>query len=133
MFYKMSWRHFSKISYVALDEMFLRQLWKMSSRFANLTFLRRLKGILQRCFQGVFYHCLENHLAKMSKNCLCEMSYIPQYEMSFRQLCKISSRFANPTSFRRLKDILPNRLECLRETSFRYLFADWAYFCCAKR
>ena len=76
---------------------------------------RRLKGILQRCFQGVFYHCLENHLAKMSKNSLCEMSYIPLYQMSFRQLCKIFSTFANPTSFRRLKDILPRCLECLHK------------------
>ena len=98
-----------------------RQLWKMSSRFANPTFLRRLKGILQRCFQGVFYHCLENHLAKMSKNCLCEMSYIPLYEMSFRQLCKISSKFANLTLFRCLKDILPRCLECLHKTSLRHL------------
>ena len=32
--------------------------------------------------------------------------YIPLYEISFRQPGKISSRFANPTSFRRLKDIL---------------------------
>ena len=99
-------RRFSKMPYVALDEMILKQICKMSSRFANPTFLRCLKSILQRCFQGVFYHCLEKHLAKMFKNCLCEMSYIPLYEMSFRQLCKISSRFANPTSFRRLKDIL---------------------------
>ena len=34
------------------------------------------------------------------------MSYIPLYEMSFRQLCKISSRFVNLKFFRRLKDIL---------------------------
>ena len=103
--------------------MFLRQLCKMSSRFANPTFLRRLKDILQRCFQGVFYHCLENHLTKMSKNCLCEISYISLYEMSFRQLCKISSRFTNPTSFRGLKDILPRCLECLHKTSLRH-FSD---------
>ena len=113
------------MSYVALDEMFLRQLDKMSSRFANPTFLRSLKDILQRYFQGIFYHCLENHLPEMSKNCLCEMSYIPLYDMSFRQLCKISSKFANPTSFRRLKDILPRCLECLHKISLRYLFADW--------
>ena len=114
---------FQKMS--LLDEVFFRQLCKMSSRFANPTFLRRLKGILQRCFQGVFYHCLENHLAKMSKNCLCEMSYIPLYEMSFRQLCKICSRFANPTSFRCLKDILLRCLECRHKTSLRCLFAGW--------
>ena len=61
----------------------------------------------------------------MSKNCLCEMCYIPLYEMPFRQLCKISSRFSNPTSFRRLKDILSTRcLECLHKTSLRCLFAD---------
>ena len=77
--------------------MFFRQLRKMSSRFANPTFFSRLKGILKRCFPGVFYPCLETYIAKMCKNCLCEMSYIPLYEMSFRQLCKISSRFANPT------------------------------------
>ena len=97
----------------------------MFSRFPNPTFLRRLKGILQRCIQSAFYHCLENYLAKMSKNCLCKMSYIPLYEMSFRQPCKISSRFANPKSFRRLKDILRRCLECLHKTSFRCLFADW--------
>ena len=113
------------MSYVALDKMFLRQLDKMSSRFANPTFLRRLKDILQRCFQSAFYHFLENYFGKMSENCLCEMSYIPLYEISFRQPCKISSRFANPTSFRRLKDILPRCLECLHKTSLRYLFADW--------
>ena len=61
--------HFSTMPYVAVDEMFLRQLCKMSSRFANPTFLRRVKGILQRCFQSVFYHCLENHLANIYKNC----------------------------------------------------------------
>ena len=33
------------------------------------------------------------------------MSYILLYEMFFRQLCKISSRFANPTSSRRQKDV----------------------------
>ena len=97
--------HFSKMSYVALDEMSLRQLCKISSRFANPAFLRRLKGTLQRCFQGVLYHCLENHLAKTSKNCLCEISYISLYEISFRQLCKISSRFANPTSERHPEDV----------------------------
>ena len=102
------------MSYVAQEKLFLRQLWNMSSRFANPTFLRRLKGILQRCFQGAFYHCLEDHIAKMSKNCLWEMFYISLYEMSVSQLCKISSRFANPTSSRRREDILPG---CL--------FADW--------
>ena len=61
--------------YVALDKMLLKQLCKISSRFANPTFLRLLKCILQRYFQGFFYHCLGNHLAKMSKNCLCKMSY----------------------------------------------------------
>ena len=96
---------------------------QVSSRFANPTFLRRLKGILQRCFQSVFYHWLENYLAKISKNCLCEMSYIPLYEMSFRQLCKIRSRFAYPTSFRRLKDILPRCLDCLHKTSLRLFFS----------
>ena len=50
------------MSYVALDEMFLRQLCKMSSRFANPTFLRRLKGILQRRFQGVLKAILQNVL-----------------------------------------------------------------------
>ena len=96
-------------------------LWKMSSRFPNLTFLRCLKGILQRCFQSIFYPCLENYLAKVSRNSLFEMSFIPINEMSFRQLCKISSRFANPTSFRRLKDILLRCLECLHKTSLKHL------------
>ena len=41
--------------------------------------------------------------------------------MSIRLLYKISSRFANPTSFRRLKDILPRSLECLHKTSLRHL------------
>ena len=50
------------------------------------------------------------------------MSYIPLYEMSFRQLCKIRSRFAYPTSFRRLKDILPRCLDCLHKTSLRLFF-----------
>ena len=109
------------MSCVALDEMFLRQLCKMSCRFANPTFLKHLKCILQRCFQGVFYHCLENYLAKMSENCLCEMSHIPLYEMSFTQQYKISSRFLSWTSFRRLKDILPRCLECLHKTSLRHL------------
>ena len=98
--------------------MFFRQLCKMSSRFANLTFLRRLKGILQRWFQGVFYPCLEKCLAKMSKNCYSD---IPLYEMSFRQLYKISSRFANPTFLRRLKDILPRCLVCPHKASLRNL------------
>ena len=111
--------------YVALDETFVNQLCKMSSRFDNATFLRRLKGILQRCFQGVFYYCLENHLAKMSKNCLCEMSYIPLYEMSFRQLCKISSRFANATSFRRLMSWVSSY--SIFKTFLRCLFADWVW------
>ena len=106
------------MSYVALDEIFFRQLCKMSFRFANPTFLRRLKRILKRCSRDVFYHCLENYLAKMSKNCLCEMSYIPLYEMPFRQLCKISSRFAKPTLLgvwrtSRLKDILQRCLNYL--------------------
>ena len=70
------------MSYVALDDMLFRQLCKMSFRFANPTFLRRLKGILQRCFQVAFYHCLENYIDKVSENSLCEMSYIPLYEMS---------------------------------------------------
>ena len=82
----MSKKHFPKMFDVAPDEIFCRQLYKMSSRFANSIFLRRLKGILQRCFQGVFYHCLENYLAKMSKNCIFKKSYIPLYEMSFRQI-----------------------------------------------
>ena len=76
----------SKMSYVVLEKMFLRELCEMASRFANPKFLRRLKSIFQRCFEGVFCHCLENHLEKMSKNCLCEMSYILLYEMTFRQL-----------------------------------------------
>ena len=53
----------------------------------------------------------------MSKNSLCEMSYMSIYEMYFRQLCKISSRFANPTYFRRLKVIWPRCLECFHKTS----------------
>ena len=93
----------------------------MTFRFANPTFLKRLKDILQRCFQSVFYHRLENYLAKMYKKCICEVSYIPLYEMSFRQQCKISSRFANPTSFRHLKDTMPKCLECLHKTSLRHL------------
>ena len=117
----MPYRHFSKMSYVALDEMFFKQLCKMSSRFANPAFLRRLKGILQISFQGVFYHCLENYLTKLSKNCLFEMSYIPLHEISFRQPCKISSTFANLTSLKRLKDILPRCLECLHKTSLKHL------------
>ena len=120
LFYKMSQRHFSKMPYVALDEMFFRMVCKMSSIFANATFLRRLKYILQRCFQVIFNHSLENYLLKLSKNCLFEMSFIPLYEMSFRQLCEISSRFANLTSFKRLKDIL---LRCI--VFIRYLSADW--------
>ena len=88
--------------------MFFRQLCYMSSRFANPTLSRCLKDILQRCFQDVFYHCHENYLAKLSENCLCEMSYI-LYELSFRQLCKVSSRFANVTSFSPLIYILSLR------------------------
>ena len=114
------------MSYIALDEMFVRQLCKMSSRFAILRSLRRLKGIWKRSFQGVLYNCLKNHLVKASRNCLFKMLFVPLYEMSFRQLCKISSRFANPTSFKRLKDILPKCLECLHETSLRCLFTGWA-------
>ena len=82
----MSKKHFPEMFDVAPDKMFFRQLCKMSSRFANPIFLRHLKGILQRCFQGVFYHCLENYLAKMSKNFFFKKSYIPLYEMSFRQI-----------------------------------------------
>ena len=74
---------FFQMSSAALDEMLFRQLCKMSSRFANPTFSRCLKDILKRCSPGVFYHCLENYLAKMSKSCFCEMSYIPLYEMSY--------------------------------------------------
>ena len=103
----MSYRHFSKMSYVALEQTFFRQLCKLSSRFEDPKFSRRLKDILERCFEGLFYHYFGNYLAKMSKNCFCKMSYIPLYEMSFRRLSKISSIFANPPSFRRLKDILP--------------------------
>ena len=120
-------RRFSEMPYVALDEIFVRQLCKISSRFANLTFLRRLKGILQIYFQGVFYPCLENHLAEMSKNCLCEMSYIPLYEMSFRQLYKLSSRSANPTFFRHLKDILQRCLQCHHKASLKGIFK--MFFC----
>ena len=76
--------------YVSLEAMFFRQICNIFSRFSNLTILRRLKGILQKCFQGVFYHFLKNYLAKMSKNCLCRMSYLPLYENSFRQPCKRS-------------------------------------------
>ena len=57
------------------------------------------------------------------------MPYIPLYEMSLRHLCKISSRFVSRTSFRRVKDIYPRRLECSYKTSLRRLlrclFADW--------
>ena len=59
------------------------------------------------------------------------MSFIPLYEMSFRQLCKIKifSRFANPKIFRRLKGILPRCLESLRKkffkASLRSLFVKW--------
>ena len=105
----MSLRHLSKISYVGLNEISFRQLCKMSSRFANPTFLKCPKDILQRC------------LDKMSKNCLCEMSYIPLYDMPFRQVCKIPSRFANPNFFRRLKDIFPRCLEGLYKTYLRHL------------
>ena len=64
------------MSYVALENMSIRQLCKMSSRFTNSTFLGRFKSILQRCFQSVFYHRVENYLAKMTKKWLCKMSYI---------------------------------------------------------
>ena len=122
-------RHFSKMSYVSLDEMFVRQLCKMSSRFGNPTFLRRLKDILQRCFQSVFYHFLENYLTEVSKNCLCKMSYTLLYEMPLRQPCNISSIFANPRSFRRLKDILPRCLECLsRDWETFYFFKVFCFF-----
>ena len=120
----MPFRLFSNMSYVALDEMFFRMVCKIYSRFANQTFLRRLKGILQRCFQSIFYHGSEKYLVKMFKNCLFKMFFISLFEMSFSQLCKISSRFANPTSFRRLKDIFPRCLECLLKTSLRCLFGD---------
>ena len=60
----------------------------------------------------------------MSKNCLCEMSYVPLYEMPFRQPFKVCSRFANPTSFSRQKDIMPRSLECLQKTTLRCLSAD---------
>ena len=43
--------------------------------------------------------------------------------MSFRQPCKISSRFANPTSFRRLKASASSK--DIFKTSLRCLFADW--------
>ena len=76
---------------------------------------------MQICFQSVFDHCLENYLTEMSKNCICKMSYTLLYEMPLRQPCKISSKFANPRSFRRLKDILPRCLACL--------FGDWETFC----
>ena len=56
----------------------------------------------------------------MSKNCLCDMSYIPLHEIPFRHLCKASSRSANPTFFRCLKDILSRCLECLHKTSLKH-------------
>ena len=58
----------------------------------------------------------------MSKNCLYEMSYIPLYEMSLKQLCKTSSRLENLTFFWRLKDISSRCLESLHKTSLRCLF-----------
>ena len=48
---------------------------------------------------------------------------IPVNEMSFRQPCKISSRFANPASFRRLKAWVSSKN--IFKTSLRCLFADW--------
>ena len=46
----MSSRHFSKMSYVVLHKMFFRQPCKVSSRFENPAFFRRLKDSLQWCF-----------------------------------------------------------------------------------
>ena len=53
--------------------------------------------------------------------------------MSFRQLCKISSRFANPTFFRCLKDILPRCLKivfakCLIYQYMRCLLDSYARY-----
>ena len=121
----MSQRHFSKMSYVAIGKIFSRQLWKMCSRFADPTFVRCLKDILQRCFQGIFTIALKNMLLRcLNISCsdyLFEMCFIPLCAMSFRKLCKIFPRFANPISFRRLKDILSRSLECLHNTSLRRL------------
>ena len=60
------------------------------------------------------------------------MSYIQLLEMCYRQLYKMSSRFANPTSFMHLKDILARCLESLQDifkTSLRCIFADWISSC----
>ena len=76
-----------------------------------------LAKMLSKCICYSF----ENYFAKMPKNCLCEMSYIPIYQIFFRQLCNISSRFANPISFRPVKEILPRCFECLHKTSLRHL------------
>ena len=48
--------------------------------------------------------------------------------MFLRQLCKISSRFGNPTSFRCLKD-MSRCLGCLHKASLRCLFADCVITC----
>ena len=82
----MPYKHFSKMSYLALDEMFFRQLCKMSSGFVNLTFLRHLAKILSKVSFTIVFKTI---LLRCLKRCLCRMSYIPLYEMSFRQLCKM--------------------------------------------
>ena len=74
--------------YVALDEVFVRQLCKMSSRLANLTFLRAsynnlfkvpfaiiLKTILLRCLETAFSRCLLYHYMKCLLDSYTTMSY----------------------------------------------------------
>ena len=106
------------MSYVALDVMFFRWLCKISSRFGNPIFLRCLKGMLYKdAFKLSFTIALKTILLR----CLKTVFYTTIWDV-FRQLCKIPSRFANPTSFRPLKDILPRCLKCLHKTFISHLF-----------
>ena len=93
LIYKMFHRHFSKVSYVAQDQVFFRQLCKMSPIFAKPTLSRRLKGNLQRCFQGVFYRCLEKYLAKISKKCFWNVLYTYLSYMSYINLLDSYARY----------------------------------------
>ena len=102
------------MSYIALDKMFFRQQCKISSRFENPTFLRHLRGILKRCFQSVFHLCLEDYLAKMSKNCLFEMSFMMMIMMMMIMNC-----FCAMVDRRKAFSLISSRDHCQRSSPSR--------------
>ena len=142
----------------------LQDAWQ--TFFQNVLFSTR-RDVFQTAMQDVFWICKsdifkasQRHLAKTLskvsftialktillrclKRCLCRMSYIPLYEMSFRQLCKMqyaknvlslkihSQRNYGPESISLFVIVekssnSANRKHCLRKVVYQYIYQKFA-------